>query len=397
MATYTRPGLYPKQERALFSGKRFTCVEATSKAGKTVGSIVWIIEKALLSPPGRNYWWVAPISDQSDIAFRRLKSYLSPGSFMTNEQRKTLTLMNGSVIWFKSADNPDSLFGEDVYAAVIDEASRVKEDSWHAVRSTLTATQGEAIIIGNVKGKRNWFYNMSRLAESTMDDEDSDLHYAKLTIYDAIEGGVISEKEVKSLREQLPESVFKELYLAEPSDDYGNPFGEDNIRKCVTDISYHPPVCFGIDLARTKDWFVIIGLDQNGSVSYFNRWKGKSWNESVQVCRTIVGDCLPAVVDGSSIGDPVLELLRANNYENFEGYSFNPTSKQNLMEGLAISIQAHEIHYPAGVIENELLDFTYENTKTGIRYTAPEGLHDDCVCALALARFKWNMNGRQKQ
>ena len=29
--------------------------------------------------------------------------------------------------------------------------------------------------------------------------------------------------------------------------------------------------------------------------------------------------------------------------------------------------------------------FEYEQTRTGVRYSAPEGLHDDCVVALALA------------
>jgi hypothetical protein len=41
-------------------------------------------------------------------------------------------LPNGSVVWFKGGDKPDSLYGEDVYAAVIDEASRCKEEVWAA-------------------------------------------------------------------------------------------------------------------------------------------------------------------------------------------------------------------------------------------------------------------------
>ena len=40
------------------------------------------------------------------------------------------------------AITPDSLYGEDVYGAVIDEASRMKEDAWVAIQSTLTATRG---------------------------------------------------------------------------------------------------------------------------------------------------------------------------------------------------------------------------------------------------------------
>ena len=56
------------------------------------------------------------------------------------------------MLWFKGADKPDALYGEDVYAAVIDEASRCKEEAWHAVRSTLTATRGPIRIIGSGLG-----------------------------------------------------------------------------------------------------------------------------------------------------------------------------------------------------------------------------------------------------
>jgi len=42
------------------------------------------------------------------------------------------------------------------------------------------------------------------------------------------------------------------------------------------------------------------------------------------------------------------------------------------------------------VIVRELEAFEYVYTRTGVRYSAPEGLHDDCVCSLALARQKFS-------
>lgn len=389
MPEFTRPSLYPKQEAALFSGKRFTFVEASSKSGKTVGAIVWIVEQALKAKPNHNFWWVAPIFGQADIAFRRLKSYLTPGSFSANEQKMTLTLLNGTIIWFKSGDNPDSLYGEDVYGAVIDEASRVKEEAWHAIRSTLSATLGCSLIIGNVKGKNSWYYRLSRKAQEEKDDPNSEYHYAKLTIYDAVEGGVIAQSEVKSLQESLPEAVFNELYLAEPSDDYGNPFGEAHIRKCTKPLSQEPPVVFGIDVARKKDFFVVIGLDANGQVSFFDRWKGKTWKQSEKITKQVVGNITPALVDATGIGDRVLEELQDDGFDNFEGFILSPQSKQKLMESLAISIQSGELGFPAGPIVDELNNFIYEVTRTGIKYEAPEGLHDDTVTALALANQKY--------
>jgi hypothetical protein len=55
------------------------------------------------------------------------------------------------------------------------------------------------------------------------------------------------------------------------------------------------------------------------------------------------------------------------------------------MEGLAVAIQQREITYPEGVIVNELQSFEYVYTRTGVHYSAPTGLHDDCVMALGLA------------
>src|SRR5689334_5599802 len=117
---YQRPWMYAKQEAAIFAPERIVCIEASTKSGKTVGCMVWLAEQAMGGKAGRNYWWVAPIYPQAKIAYRRLKRGLPAQVFTANENELTLTLANGAVIWFKGADRPDSLYGEDVYAAVID-------------------------------------------------------------------------------------------------------------------------------------------------------------------------------------------------------------------------------------------------------------------------------------
>jgi hypothetical protein len=56
------------------------------------------------------------------------------------------------------------------------------------------------------------------------------------------------------------------------------------------------------------------------------------------------------------------------------------------MEGLAVAIQQKRIAIPKdGPLRVELESFEYEHTRTGVRYSAPTGEHDDCVMALALA------------
>lgn len=379
--SYRRPRLYPKQKAAIFHSARYGIIEASTKSGKTAGCLAWFVEQALQGQEGQNFWWTAPVFPQAKIAFRRIKRALVPrDSFTPNEGELTITLLNGAVMWFKSADKPDSLYGEDVYAAVIDEATRCKEDAWHAIRSTLTATRGPVRIIGNVKGRKNWAYRLARKAEAG----EADMHYAKLTAYDAIQAGVLAQAEVQDAKQKLPDAVFRELYLAEPSDDAGNPFGLAAIRACIhpKGLSSLPPVVWGWDIARSGDYTVGIALDKHGKVCRFERFQGP-----LELARTKIHGAVNgtrALIDETGMGSAVVEALQKGG-SNFIGFTFTMQSKQYLMETLALAIQQRTVAYPEGEIVSELESFEYEYTKTGVRYRAPEGLYDDCVCALALA------------
>ena len=376
--TYQRPRLYSKQEQAIFSPKRYAVIEGATKSGKTIACLSWIVEQALRGREGQTFWWVAPVYPQARIAFRRLRRGLSQSLYTANESELTVKLLNGATVAFKSGEKPDNLYGEDVYVVVIDEATRLREESWHAVRSSMTATRGPIRIIGNVKGRKNWAYILARRAEVG----ERDWHYAKLTAYDAVDAGIVDEDEVKQAKSMLPENVFQELYLAEPSDDGGHPFGQLAIQKCIAPISSDTPVIFGVDLAKSVDWTVAIGLDVHGSVCKFERFQ-LAWEETVNKLANLIG-FTPALVDSTGVGDPIVERLQRR-LPNVTGYSFSSTSKQKLMEGLSLAIQTQDITYPEGEITSELDAFYYEYTRTGVRYSAPSGLHDDCVMSLALA------------
>lgn len=392
---YRRPWMYPKQKAGIFCGERYGIVEASTKAGKTVGCIIWLTEQAIGGEPGEHYWWVAPVYRQAEIAYRRLKRALPSELYKHNDSKLTITLANGSTLWFLTAEKPDNLYGEDVYAAVIDEASRCREESWHAVRSTLTKTRGPVRIIGNVKGRKNWAYRLARKAEAG----ESGMHYAKLTAWDAVEAGVLDAEEIKDARRHLPKNVFRELYLAQPSDDDGNPFDWRAIQDCTVPelperpgcSSLRPRIAWGWDLAKSVDWTVGIALDDTGGVCAFERFQ-KPWGETEEA---ILGATdAQALVDSTGVGDPIVESLQSQAPGLFDGFKFTSTSKQQLMEGLAASIQRRELKIPEGTITSELEMFEYSYTRTGVRYTAPEGMHDDCVTALALAVAIWQKSHR---
>ncbi len=376
---YTPPWMPEELHAALFAPERTVIIEGASKCGKTTGCMLWLAELAFeTGRPGRNFWWVSSVYGTAEIAYARLKQGLPPAIIKARDDKMSLTLPNGAIIGFRSAEKPDNLYGADVYAAVGDEVSRWREAAWHALRTTLTATKGPVRLVHNVKGRQNFAYKLARRAEAG----EPDMLHRKFTAWDAVRWGLLEAKDVEDAQRLLPEAVFKELYLCQPSDDGGNPFGFAAIRAGIAPLSGLKPTVWGVDLARAVDWTVAIALDEYGDVCAFERWQAP-WPETEERLAQLIGST-PALVDSTGVGDPVLAHLQRL-VPKAEGFTFSAPSKQKLMEGLAVAIQQGEVHYPEGPIVAELETFEYEHSRTGVRYSAPAGLHDDCVAALALA------------
>lgn len=381
----TRPKLTSYQRKILESPARFTITEAATKIGKTFSHLWWLYEKAHTPPkPGAHYWWVAPVYQQAKIAFNRCRR-VTKGSdaYRVNESELFIQTPQDSFIVFKSAEKPDNLYGEDVFAAVFDEFTRARAEAWTALRTTLTATKAPCKFIGNVKGKKNWGYQLGQKARAG----EPGYEYFKITAYDAVREGILDSEEIQQARRDLPDNAFKELYEAEAQDDQANPFGIKFIQQQLKPVSRETPVCFGIDLAKSVDWTVIVGLDSYGDICYFDRWQS-DWAQTRNRIAAVVGSTY-AFVDSTGVGDPVVEDLQKV-CSGIERFNFTSRSKQQIMEGLANSIQKGEISVLAGVIQEELEAFEFEYTRSGVRYSAPEGVHDDCVCALALANAMYS-------
>jgi hypothetical protein len=139
---------------------------------------------------------------------------------------------------------------------------------------------------------------------------------------------------------------------------------------------------YGIDLAKSHDWTVIIGLDRDGSVAYFDRFQ-KDWKQTSEAIMQL-NRLIPVMIDSTGVGDAITENLQRH-FNAMEGFKYTAQSKQQLMELLASSIQQGAIGFPDNVIREELDIFEYQFTASGVKYNAPSGFHDDCVNALALA------------
>lgn len=400
---YTRPYLYPYQTEILASPARFTVTLAATKCGKTASHIVWLFEQALVCKENQSVWWVAPTFGQAKIAYNRMKVQISDKDmFKANETNLVLTLVNGAKIEFKTGEKPDNLYGDDVYAFVFDEFTRAREAAWFALRSTITSTGGKGKFIGNARSKKNWGNKLAMRAKSGLED---DYAYFRITAYDAAAAGMKTKdgrpfiEEVEAAKRDLPESVFNELYLAEASEDGSNPFGLKHIAACCyPTMSLEPSICYGIDLARKVDFVSIIGLDKLACMSHYDNFTKVGWQQTIDKIKYLPSK--PMAMDSTGVGDVVLSQVEQVQHE-VEGYVFTAASKQRLMEGLAVGLQGRKLTIAddgnvvsgTGKLRHQLEQYEIEYTRTGVRYSAPEGEHDDDVCALALAWHKWQNAG----
>ncbi len=396
---YTRPFMYPYQTDILNDPARYTVTIASTKVGKTASHVVWLFEQALQCKANQSVWWVAPTFGQAKIAFNRMKAQISDKSIFTaNETNLVITLITAAKIEFKTGEKPDNLYGDDVYAFVFDEFTRAREEAWFALRSTVTSTGGKGKFIGNAKGKKNWGYKLAMRAKA---GQDKDFKFFKVDAYDAASAGMLTKDgrpfidEIEAAKRDLPESVFNELYLAEASDDGSNPFGLKYIAACCyPELSKEESVCYGIDLARKVDFVSIIGLDRLGSMSHYHNFSKVGWQQTIDTIKYLPNK--PKAIDSTGVGDVVVSQLEQAGAE-IEPVVFTQASKQRLMEGLAIAIQSRKIIIAddgnvvsgTGKVRHQLEQFEFQYTRTGIKYSAPEGEHDDDVVGLALAWHKW--------
>lgn len=372
------PQPHINQQRILDSQSRFRVVMCGRRFGKSELSQIEIITNALV---GKNVAYITPTYQLARVFFEKL---IKAVPFESNKSELSIKFPNDGSVEFFTGERLDNLRGRKFHLVVIDEASFIHnlEEGWlNSIRPTLTDYKGRALFLSTPKGK-NFFYSLY------LKNGEPDWESFKFTTYD---NPHIDKTEIDDARTQIPQVVFEQEYMANPSENAANPFGSAFIKQCTFELSHEPPIAFGVDLAKSVDFTAIIGLDKNGSVCHFERFQ-KDWRQTKQVINSLPK--VPILMDSTGVGDPIFEDLQRDGV-NVQGYKFSSTSKQQLMEGLASAIHQRKITFPEGHITQELEIFEYQYTSFGVKYSAPPGFHDDCVMALGLAWHHYVRNQAQ--
>lgn len=366
--------LHASQREVYRSLARFSVLEIGRRWGKTTFGMQLGIETAIL---GRKCGWFAPSYKYLADPVREFERALKPILTRHDRVEKRMEFATGGSIDFWTLEDVDAGRGRSYDRIVIDEAGFAPNllEAWRAsMRPTLADRKGSALFLGTPKGTGD-FHRLFLEAES-----DTTGAWKAFRI-GSVANPYIDPDEIKDAKKMLPPEIFAQEFEGVPAEDGGNPFGINAIRACIGPLSTAPVECYGVDLAKSQDWTVIVGLDSEGRVAHLDRWQAP-WNVTRERLARLIGD-KSAQIDSTGVGDPIVEDLRKV-CRRVEGFKFTSQSKQQLMEGLQIAISTSEIRFPDGWLRAELESFGFRYSGRSVSYEATVG-HDDGVCALALA------------
>lgn len=149
------------QEEFLLAAPQFSLLNCSRQVGKstTVGALA--LHTALFKPNSL-VLLLSPSQRQSGEIFRKvLDAYSHFNSFIATKHltRTQLELKNGSrIISLPGKEQYIRSFGG-VSLLVLDEAARIPDDLYHAVRPMLAVSGGKLAALSTPFGKRGWFYN----------------------------------------------------------------------------------------------------------------------------------------------------------------------------------------------------------------------------------------------
>lgn len=329
-------------------------------------------------------WYVAPAYPMARVAWRELERWggqlAAVGLCTVRKTDHTIVVAGGGEIVCRSADNRDSLRGDGLDLVIIDEAALVDERAWtECLRPALSDRKGRALIISTPRG-HNWFAAAYQRGRDPAEPEWASWRFPSAT------NPCLDAEEVEGARRDMPDRVFRQEYLAEFIED-GAVFR--GVRECIGPAEQTSDVVMGVDWGRSDDFTVAVVMDRaTKKVLALDRMRQVDYTVQVGRLQSLADEWNPSVIlaESNSMGEPLIEQLTQRGLP-VQPFATTASSKPPLIDALALAFEQRSITIPENeVLLAELQAYTMtRNTNNRWIYSAPAGMHDDCVMALALA------------
>jgi hypothetical protein len=392
------------------SKARFRVLNAANRWGKDRASINEFIQKFadMLSEnrpstlvPRVMGWIVAPTYQLARQNWMELKHFF-PEQWVVgrpNEAERQMKTIYDGLIEVKSADDPESLVSVGLDIVLMTEVARAKnlQDIWANIFARLSSAgrglngEGGLGLFNSTPVGRNFFHTMYMWGQDpTMKDWES-------WQFDCYSSPYITARDIEIAKKTLPERLFRQNWLAEFLSDGGEVFANVDELSIGQIEDPQPGRLYKAawDPAQRGDTSVFGVRDQYGKQVFKRTFTGMGWEQQLDIVETHCRryNYCPIDIDMTGIGDTLPEAARrrglvANGIYWAGGGHMKEQMVSNLcvlMEQKAVTLLDDETQ------KEELKSYEYTISKSGnIRYSAPQGLHDDHVSMLLMLYSDFN-------
>lgn len=397
------PKPHPGQARVKSGLRRFNVLNMGRRWGKSTFAVDYIAKDPLSGYP---IGWFSPTYKLMIESWRDVLRVFAPMVERKNATERRIELMGGGVVEFWPVEGEDVARSRHYKKVVIDEAAMIPhlQDAWEqGIRPTLTDLKGEALFASTPKGL-NYFH---KLHTRGLDEQYPD--WAAWT-EPTSNNPYIADEEIEAARQELPELVFQQEYLAEFAASAGQVFRriDESLYKGGDTPEDHAGhmIIMANDWGKQKDFTTIsvgcatckreLAIDRFNQIDYaFQRGRLKTLYD-----KWGARGVLP---ERNSIGSPNIEQLQREGFsllrgpDGEAGFNTTATTKPQLIENLSLVFEKQEWQFLDDPLwKSELQSYTRTVSPVTGRssYSAPDGMHDDTVIARAL--MVWAARGATK-
>lgn len=401
--TYIGASLYPWQKAVTDA----ICVEPGSsktvvlKAPRQLGKS-FVCEQILLwyaiNYAGTTNAMISPVLSQSRKVFREIINGIFDAKVVKkkNESRLEIELINGSVIFFKSGEQKDTLRGEHISGLLIwDEAAYLAQDIAELTLPWLQVAKANLLIASTPKVKEGLYFQYYQRGL-----EGDGVTLVDWVEYDTSE--VLTEELKKEYRKVLTTNQYRSEIEGQFLDTDGMVFSNIKENATAIDDTVGRDFYVGIDFGSggKNDYTSITVFNEKGEMKFLDYWNDLTTFQQIDRLATdlcIFDNKIRWInAENNSIGNALIDLLIKKLNELKKPYIVSKlnrwitsnSSKATLVTQFALALE----QFTTKLFDDKLLISqlgSYEaeyNAKTQvITYNGASGTHDDLVMSTMLA------------
>jgi phage FluMu gp28-like protein len=366
----------------------YITVNAGRQSGKTALSqqqaLYWSLSKSKMIT-----YWVSPVASQAQKVYKQILEMIVNTPFIKSYKGSQgdieIVFKNNSVIKFRSGAQENSLRGESVDYLIIDEAAFIKESTYQEILLPMLNVRGKKVLIISTPKGKNWFF---RQYNRGIIGEDGCMSYK----FTSLENPYSNPRIIQSAKDSMPSLLYRQEYLGEFVD---NAAVIENIEELAIVNQINSPVpgdtyYIGIDVALKSDYNVTVIMNQHDEVVHMDRVNNISAPALKERLVSIFNLWKPIkiYIEENNQGLPIIQdLKQIHKIRNIQGFLTTSKSKPEIINHLINAFASKKIMIiDDDVLKSELEMFTMSISPSGhVKFAAPDGFHDDCVMALAIA------------